>query len=81
MTGGGFELKETKVQAGVGVGAEILSSGVFISRESGLDRIVVEPRGDLGALLMVQASAHVSHSGDYSLNLKASELPDYRESI
>lgn len=48
MTGGGFQLKETKVQARVGVGAEILSSGVFISRESGLDRIVVEPRGDLG---------------------------------
>lgn len=45
---GGVELKETKVQAGVGVGVEILSSGVFISREGGLDRIVVEPRGDAG---------------------------------
>lgn len=43
-----FELKETKVQAGVGVGVEILSSGVFVSYESSLDRIEVEVCGDPG---------------------------------
>lgn len=53
-TGGGFECKETKVQAGVGVGVELVGSGVFISCESCLDRIVVELHGDWGALLMVQ---------------------------
>lgn len=47
-TGGSFELKETKVRAGVGVGVEILSSGVFVSCESSLDRIVVEPCRDPG---------------------------------
>lgn len=31
MTGGGFELKETEVQAGEGVDVEILSSGVFVT--------------------------------------------------
>lgn len=45
-TGGRFELKETKVQARVGVGVEILSNAVFVSCESSLDRIVVEPCGD-----------------------------------
>lgn len=55
--------------------------GFFISPERGLDTIVVEQHGDPGALLMVQTSACVSHSGDFSLNLKAAQLPDYRKTV
>lgn len=43
--------------------------------------IVAEQRGDPGALLMVRTSACVSHSGDFSLNLKAAQLPDYRKTV
>lgn len=79
--GGGFELKETKVQAGLRVGVEILSSGVFVSNESSLDRIVVELCGDPGCF------AHGTNISTHfplwrlQLNLKAAQLPDYRESI
>lgn len=42
---------------------------------------MAEQCGDPGALLMIQASACISHSGDYILHLKAAQLPDCRKAV
>lgn len=54
--------------------------GIFILTERSLDTIVAKWHGD-PVLLMVQISACISQSGDFSLNLKAAQLPDYRKAV
>lgn len=58
-----------------------IHSSVFILPERGLDTVVVEQHGDPGALLLIQTSACTSHSGDFRLNLKAVQLPDYGKAM
>lgn len=79
--GGGFDSEKTKVQAGVEFGVEILSSGVFVSQESSLDRIVVELCGDPGRFADGTNITTCFPLWRLQLNLKAAQLPDCRESI